>query len=252
MSKLFQIHDRSGDRFNNRPYYRGTWETMRMEKDRLLPFQVKTDGDPLEVFQVVNGSETDITGRFNGLTDTHSDYTSYLGGKFSDYITEGRCYFKINAKYTEDADIMDVSASTDYITTAFSSKYVKLLISSTVDFGDTYYKGGFTQMMWKEAAIEKGQGAEVEIIGDERNGIIIKEKITTGTKYRVRLKVTESEFTALVEAIPANWTITDTNGKIYTCYNKELSDPDWYNGNGITTLTFTDNISTFAYNNDNL
>jgi len=377
MYKILHLHDKELSRFNNKPYFRGTWETLRMERNRMLPFQIKTDGGALSAFQVVNGVETNITGRLNNLISVHSDYTTYAGGLFSDYLTEGRCYFKINGKYTEDVDIMDLSlrdkdpvgdnlitgwsndsfdsfSSTgsiiddayaeagggqkvaysnefivlkgqrlrvdfdityndsesitplvyvwhisgnvfipitsssntysytsevsgvvalyvnnnsgyvdfeavpavynlsDELDDAISADYIKITISSEVDFGGTYYRGGFKQVIWKNAAVEKGQGAQIEVIGDERNGVLVREKVTTGTKYRVKFKVNESEHSALIEAMPADWTITDTAGKIYTCYNKELSDPDWYNGNGIITLTFTDNISTFAFNNDEL
>jgi len=495
MSKFFQLHDRELDRFNNKPYYRGTWETLKMEPNRLIPFQVKTgttarfivynattgtiysktittgshsfsftpassytyyvyasnadhvisyeaevsikttrsgsnlitswsnnnfntftsddssitsavatdttyryavsngialtggttyrfdvdltvkSGGSLQVIQVINDVETDISTKFAGLTSTYSDYITYAGGNFSDYITSGRCYFKINNKYSEDVDIMDLNMlddtvganfvkswannnfntftssagnitsaiSTDtvyrfatsnaiamkagikhrwdisltvnsgtnarffiynattgiilsktigtgsysYTVTPTSSRnyyiyatnadsiinfsatvalyrltqdiefsasedYLKIMVTSDVDFGGTYYKGDFTQILWKTGTVERGQLGAIEVIGDERNGVIVKEKITTATKYNVKLKVTESEYTAMIEALPGSWTITDTAGKIYTCNNLEISDPEWYNGNGIVTLTFTDNISIYAQNNDDL
>lgn len=377
MYKLFNLHDTKLERFNNKPYYNGTWEPLKMEKNRMLPFQVNTAGNPLSVIQVSNGVEVDITGKLNGLTSIHSDYVSYNGTIFSDYIAEGRSYFKINNKYSEDVDVMDMKIRTDKyvssnlltswnnnsfntftstganITSAIStdltyqqatadvtrmfggvtyrinlnvtinsgdapsfflwdnitskaiftwnvptgnyeidftapvtlyanikvhnnykktnfkatcslyrltpeindsvsSKYIKISISSAVDFGGTYYRGGFKQIIWKEATVEKGQGAKVEVIGDERNGVIIREKVTTATKYNIRLKVTESEYSAMAEALPAEWTVTDTSGKVFTCNDKELSDPDWYGGNGLCTFTFTDNINIFAYNNNEL
>ena len=129
---------------------------------------------------------------------------------------------------------------------------IKISVSSDTDFGGTYYKGGFVQTLWKGGTVERGQGAAIEIIGDERNGVLVKEKIITATKYRVRLKVTEPEYTAMVEALPGVWTIIESNGKTYTCNNLEISDPEWYQGNGMVTLTFTDNISVYAKNNNDL
>jgi hypothetical protein len=151
--------------------------------------------------------------------------------------------------YVADIQIYDVTAE---LSEAVSEDYIKITCSSTVDFGGTYYKGGFKQVLWKQASVERGKQADIEIIGDERNGKLVKEYITTGTKYNVRIKVTESEYSALVQNLPADWTITDTTGKVYTCNNLEISDPEWKNGNGICMLSFTDNIIIFAQNNTDL
>ena len=77
----------------------------------------------------------------------------------------------------------------------------------------------------------------------------MQEKVVTATKFTVHIKVTEQEYEALVEALPATWKMYDQSGRVYTCNNKEIEDPDWSHGNGICKITFEDNISDFTYNN---
>ena len=131
----------------------------------------------------------------------------------------------------------------------YSDKCIKISISSSTDLSGIYYKGGFTQVLWKESNVRKSPASKVEIIGDERNGILVKEKITTAVRYSVKIKVTESEYEGLVYSLGCAWTITDQSGKVFTCNNLEIKDPEWYNGNGICEITFDDNISVFSLNN---
>jgi hypothetical protein len=384
MSKFFQLHDSVNYRANNSSYYKGTWEPVIMERNRMIPFQVGASAsDYFEAFQVIDGVETDISSKITTTLYTKSDGTflrQYDGSKFASNLTAGRCYFKINGKYSEDCDVIagdvkfglqgstvtdnlitewnddgtwddfevvnintidyassstpssaetnaiaftdnnrvtisvplydisgmtspvfylegpsgnislpfsyginrstiDITETGDYrlvvssdgntvefhtglisITSTeinsmdddYSTEFIKLTISSPVDFGDTHYADGFKQVFWKRGTIERSKQADIEIIGDERNGVLVKEKITTATKYRMRLKVTESEFTALIEAMPAVWQVTDTTGKVYTCYNIEIDDPDWYHSNGVVTISFHDNIINYALNNNEL
>jgi len=82
--------------------------------------------------------------------------------------------------------------------------------------------------------------------------MLVKEKITTANRFVMVLKVTETEFDALVEASSGVWTVVDQTGRSFTAYNIEIEDPVWSQGNGTCRISFDDNISTFSYNNASL
>jgi hypothetical protein len=134
----------------------------------------------------------------------------------------------------------------------YSDKCIKISISSLVDLSDVYYKGGFTQLLYKIANVRRSPSSKVEIIGDERNGVLVKEKITSAVRYSVKIKVTESEYQGLVYSLGCTWTITDQTGTVFTCNNIEIKDPEWYNGNGLCEITFDDNVSVYSLNNSDL
>jgi hypothetical protein len=135
---------------------------------------------------------------------------------------------------------------------SYSDRCITISIASTVDFGGTYYKGGFTQKLYKEATVQRSPGAKITIVGDEKNGMLVKEKITTANRFVMVVKVTETEFEALVEASSGTWTIVDQCGRSFTAYNIEIEDPVWNQGNGTCRISFDSNISTFSYNNASL
>jgi hypothetical protein len=259
--KFFNFHDNIKKRVNYRPYYRGTWEPIIADTYHLPPFQFSYGG--FNVSQVINGATTDITSYFDaGTIDIHNGIITYNGGMLTTPVQAGRCYFLGGSDYyTDDCDVMSGSdylgsslSGSDYLPSGIddlTEDLITIKVSSTVDFGGTYYKGGFFQLMAKRGVISRAPKANVTITGDEKNGQIIKEKIVTASKFTAVIKVTESEFEGLLEAMPGDWTMYD-RGRTYNCEKIEIEDPDWYQGNGICRINFEDNISVFTYNNADL
>ena len=134
----------------------------------------------------------------------------------------------------------------------YSDKCTTISISSPVDFNGTYYRGGFTQKLHKESTVQRSPASHIEIIGEQKNGKLIKEKITTATKFVMSLKVSEPEFEALLEASSGEWQITDQTGRVFNAYNIEVEDPVWYQGNGTCRVVFEDNVSVYTLNNEEL
>ena len=87
--KLFKFHDGILARQNNRPYYTSTWEPLRMEMFRMLPFQYEKSGtDLFKIYQVQSGVETEITSYFDGanlITGWTRTGTGTFVGSATDY-----------------------------------------------------------------------------------------------------------------------------------------------------------------------
>ena len=127
----------------------------------------------------------------------------------------------------------------------------KIEISSSYDYGGIKYVAGYEQWMYKRASVRRSPKATIEITGDTLNGERQNEKITSAVKYTMRMKVTESEWEALVHGMGGVIEITDNAGKVYDAQNLELADPSWNNGNAVAELSFIDgnNINVWTRNN---
>ncbi len=143
---------------------------------------------------------------------------------------------------------------TDWIDPCEYTGMAKIKISSSYDYGGVKYVNGYEQYMYKRATIRRSPRAEIEITGDKLNGEIITEKKVSAVKYTMKMKCTEPEWEALVHGIGGDIEITDRDGKTYDAQNVELSDPTWYEGNGIVELAFVDggNINVWSRNNSDL
>ena len=249
---------------NYRPYYRGTWEPLLMDSRHILPFQAY-DATSMDIYHIALPSltATQITSYFEATDLTsHNNYHSYNGGLLNTALPTGRCYFLSQGTknyWTDDCDIIAgsdyVMNPSDYISAAvlnLTEDVIGIRIESNVDFGGTYYRGGWSQFVWKRANIARSPQPKVVITGDEKDGRLVKESIITATKFTISMKVNENEFEGLLEALPGIWTCYDKSGRTYNMNNIEIADPDWQQGNGICRITFEDNISKFSYNNSNL
>jgi len=372
MNKLFPLHNNTRKRVDNRLYYTGRWEPIKVESFRLPPFQYKvtasdywTASDYFKVEEVRNGVTTNITSKFTGLVTYYNGYVSYSGAMLRDFIPPGPVRFIMHTGerfYSEDCEVCDTqnwvtrisssagspslgyfdrwnsfrlnnvsdyvvtntfsiekgetigvfvnhnplepitkiyrltdgtntvnlttltSAGSDYYLTGvstfssesayirfgyyaapgtthqirmfyvvkdYSNTHLKLNISSSLDYAQTYYRGGWSQWAWKLANVTRSPEPRITIIGDERNGVIVQEKVTTATRYRMRLKVSEYELAALTTMIGATCTVQDQYGRTYTMQNIEVDTPEWYRTNGIVTVSFDEDINTYTQTNDN-
>lgn len=258
--KIFNWHDNIKRRMNYRPYYRGTWEPLLMDSRHMLPFQFYDESSP-SLFHVSSaGAATDITSYLT--LSNHSNYKSYNGAILTTALPLGRGYFLSQGTrnyWTDDCDIISgsdyVTTPSDYISAAvlnLSEDVIGIRVESNVDFGGTYYRGGWSQHVWKRANIARSPLPKIIVTGDEKDGRLVKESIITATKFTISMKVNENEFEGFLEALPGIWTCYDKTGRTYNMNNIEISDPDWQQGNGICKIIFEDNISKFSYNNSNL
>jgi hypothetical protein len=187
---------------------------------------------------LVTGSVDDTQNPATGNRDHVLFYMKFTASKTG----TGQIYITPTSSVDLDMIYCDVYKS-------YSDECITISITSTVDLNGTYYKGGFTQKLYKQATIQRSPTPRTEIIGDQKNGVLVKEKIITSTRYTVSMKVTENEFNALLEASSGTWTMTDQSGKTFTCNNIEIEDPTWMQGNGICRITFEDNVSVWTNNN---
>jgi len=131
---------------------------------------------------------------------------------------------------------------------SYSDKMVKIKVSSSVDYGGVLY-GSWEQEVYKKGNVRRSPRVESTQIGEERNGEVIIEKRISAVRYTFKCKVTEQEFEAFVHALSGELEITDQTGRVFDCKNVELSDPTWYQGNGIMELSFVDEINVYTLNN---
>lgn len=206
-------------------------------------------------------TSTDVPIIYFKYTDTGTDTGTYESdlNPVDTYREGSMIYSKFTASKTGTGQIyitltssVDISIEYCDVYKSYSDKCITLSISSAVDFGGTYYKGGFTQKLYKRAYITRSPASKITIEGDERNGVLVKEKITTAQKYTISMKVTESEYNALVEALGATWTAVDQSGKTYTMSNIEISDSEPYQSNLICKISFEDNVTVWSLNNASL
>ena len=261
--KIFNFHDNEKRRINYRPYYRGTWEPLLMDSRHILPFQYYDTGSP-QIFHVTQGgAATEITSYFEATDLTeHTDYFSYNGGMLNTALPLGLCRFVSQGGsnlYTDDCLVVGgsdyVMSPSDYISSSvllLQEDVIGIKVQSNIDFGNTYYRGGWFQFVWKRGTISRAPAGKVVITGDERDGRLIKESIVTATKFTMSFKTNENEYEGFLEALPGIWSAYDKSGRVYSMNNIEIQDPEVYQNNMILRINFEDNISKFSYNNSEL
>lgn len=158
----------------------------------------------------------------------------------------GDAYIKLTSDAIGNTNIYNYE-----VTRGYSDQFIKLKVSSTVDYGTVKYVTGWTQHVFKKSNVRRSPINEITQIGEERNGVIIIEKHISALRYKVIMKVTEQEYEALVHAVAGTLTIYDQTGRVYNAVNVELNEPNWYQGNGVCELSFVDsnNISVHTLNN---
>jgi len=137
--------------------------------------------------------------------------------------------------------------------TGFSG-LTKYKVSSSYDFGGIKYDEDYAQWIYKDAHVRRSPRADIEIIGDSRNGETINEKVISAVRYVMRCKVTEAEYEAFVHSVGGTVEITDATGRVFDAKNIEMSNPTWYRGNGVLEISFVDsnNINVWTMNNSSL
>ena len=172
-------------------------------------------------------------------------------------------YFTGTAQTGGDASIQIINDTGDTYTVnnydiekGYSDEMITLEISSTVDYGTIHYAESgtnvWTQKWYKKANVRRSPNPQVTVVGSEPDGVLIKEKVITSTRYKIDVKLTETEFNALLTAVSGTVTITDQTGETFSCDNMEISEPDWSQGNGMCEFSFVDNVSVYTLNNTDL
>ena len=188
------------------------------------------------------------------------DSSDVLQGTLTRYdIGDLRHYTITTTRSYRDA-YLTITAGSSYTASDFeifkdySNEFIKIKVTSDVDYGGVKYADEWGQWLFKKATVQRSPRVEFTQVGDEVNGKLIVEKSTSAVRYVVRMKVTESEFEALVHAVNGTLEVTDQTGKVFNAENVELSDPTWYQSNGIAELTFIDsnNINVHTLNNSEL
>jgi hypothetical protein len=181
------------------------------------------------------------------LYDIHNDFLTYYGESLYSGITNGLCRFTFQSTTKFYSD--ECLASNDL---TFINSHIKISVSSLVDYAGIYYKGLFIQSIYRLANVRRSPEPHITVTGEERNGIVVQEKMVTATKYKIVMKCNEALLDALTTAMAATLTVVDQSGKTFTMNNCEIEKPSWYNTNGLVTITFDDNINVYTENSSDL
>jgi hypothetical protein len=146
----------------------------------------------------------------------------------------------------------DWTTSEIYVIRAYSPNFIRIDFHDTHDLGDICYQSGFTQSLWLEAYINTPTHEPV-LIGDEKNGIFITEKIVTKYNHRILTQISPVFYRGLIR-LPQHddISITDEVGFVYTpaIGNLQVKPINWnWFDTGTVEITFNDN-SEFVWVSD--
>jgi hypothetical protein len=127
---------------------------------------------------------------------------------------------------------------------SFSPDYIRIDFHDTHDLGDIYYQSGFTQSLWLPVQLNTPTHEPV-MIGDEKNGIFIAEKIVSKINLRIIAYISPVFYRGLIR-LPQHdiISITDEVGFVYTpaVGNVTVSPINWnWFDAGTVEIVFNDN-----------
>jgi hypothetical protein len=131
-----------------------------------------------------------------------------------------------------------------YVIRAFSPDYIRIDFHDTHDLGDICYQSGFTQSLWLSTPMNTPTHEPV-MVGEEKNGIFIAEKIVTKYNYRIVAYISPVFYRGLIR-LPQHdaISITDEVGFVYTpaVGNIEVRPVNWnWFDTGTVEIIFNDN-----------
>jgi hypothetical protein len=203
-------------------------------------------------FWIYNSAATDFAAsftlskktRFTFYKKTTVDYLQYNGNALSSVLPLGRYYLKLyngtSYKYSEWFDVVDTTYHT------------KVYMTNAQDIGDILYTGGMTQFFYMYSHVKEIE-PNIEINGDSRDGVLIKEKITTSPRYRIIDWLSPSQAQA-VKLLTGHSTIliVDPLTFSWTPNNVEVECSEESYDLIKTTITFTSGEKVWALNNTNI
>ena len=131
-----------------------------------------------------------------------------------------------------------------YIIRSYSANYIKIAFNDTHDLGDIVYQDGFTQELYLNNQLNTPQHEPV-MVGDEKDGIFIAEKIVTKFKFRIVTYVGPVLYRSLIR-LPQHDTITITDEVGFTyspqAGNLQVNPINWNQFDyGTLEIIFNDN-----------
>lgn len=126
----------------------------------------------------------------------------------------------------------------------YSPNFIRIDFHDTHDLGDICYQSGFTQSLWLETQLNTPTHEPV-MVGEEKNGIFIAEKIVTKYNHRIITYISPVFYRGLIR-LPQHDTISiiDEVGFVYTpaVGNIEVKPINWnWFDTGTVEITFNDN-----------
>lgn len=116
-----------------------------------------------------------------------------------------------------------------YAIRSYSSTFIRIDFHDTHDLGDIVYQSSFTQSLWLNTQLNTPQHEPV-MVGEEKDGIFIAEKIVTKFKFRIVTYVGPVFYRALIR-LPQHDTITITDEVGFTyspaAGNLQVSPISW-------------------------
>ena len=131
-----------------------------------------------------------------------------------------------------------------YAIRKFSPDYIRIDFHDTHDLGDICYQSGFTQSLWLNTHLNTPTHEPV-MVGEEKNGIFITEKIVTKYNYRIIAYISPVFYRGLIR-LPQHddISITDDVGFVYApaVGNIDVRPVNWnWFDTGTVEIVFNDN-----------
>jgi hypothetical protein len=135
---------------------------------------------------------------------------------------------------------------------SYSEDFIRIDFHDEHDLGDIVYQDGFTQSLWLQTRLNTPTHEPV-LIGEEKNGIFIAEKIVTKYKFRIVTYCGPVQYRGLIR-LPQHDTITITDEVGFThspsVGNIQVNPINWnWFDTGTVEISFNDN-SEFVWVSD--